>query len=235
MYVSRFQPGRGRTMKSPQPGISYSVSDVWAAAVAAQRINGEYLKTGYTECDKDGAVLRVWKRNRDVMMEFLENPERLLVDDVIQGEQVRDALAKDITWRALKGGLNDFDQSVSRVLAVQDRFDTQLHRLELAVVACLPASHARMLAKQDVEARMSHTSGEYLAPVGNKVEATVQVIRCNFSSNWNTNYITAVTEHNEAVLFSFREAQDPGTWLTIHGTVRAHRDGVTQLNRVKVR
>jgi len=210
------------------------VSDVWAAACAAQRINGSYVKEGNTKFDADGLPILVQKRNRDLMMEFLENPEQLTTDDVIEGEQVLNELKKDLTWRALKGKLNDFDQSASRVMAVEGHFDTQLNRLELAVVACLPASYERMKARQSTEDLMSQTSGEYVAPVGHKAMVNVEVVRCNYSTNWNTHYITAITQDNHAVLFNVREPQEVGARISIQGTVKAHNNGVTQLNRVKV-
>jgi hypothetical protein len=221
-------------MTPATPGIQYAVSDVWAAACAAQRINGSYLKDGATKYDADGNVTLVQKRNRDIMMEFLENPERLLVDDLVAGELVLNELKGDLMWRALKGQLNDFDQSASKVLSVEDHFDSQLNRLELAVVACLPASYERMKSRQSTDDRMSQTSGEYVAPIGNKAMVNVEVVRCNYSKNWNTHYITAVTQDNHAVLFNLREPQEVGVRISIQGTVKAHNNGVTQLNRVKV-
>jgi hypothetical protein len=234
MYVSRFQPSYRKSMTPTTLGIKYAVSDVWAAACAAQRINGSYVKEGNTKFDADGLPTLVQKRNRDLMMDFLTSPEHLTVDDVVAGEQVLNELKKDLTWRALKGKLNEFDQSASKVMAVEGHFDTQLNRLELAVVACLPASYERMKARQSVEDRMSQTSGEYVAAIGNKAMVNVEVVRCNYSMNWNTHYITAITQDNHAVLFNVREPQEVGARISIQGTVKAHNNGVTQLNRVKV-
>jgi hypothetical protein len=234
MYVSRFQPSYRKSMTPTTLGIKYAVSDVWAAACAAQRINGAYIKEGRVDTDVDGNVISVVKRNQDIMMDFLTSPEHLTVDDVVAGEQVLNELKGDLMWRALKGQLNDFDQSASKVLSVEGHFDTQLNRLELAMVACLPASYERMKARQSVEDRMSQTSGEYVAAIGNKAMVNVEVVRCNYSMNWNTHYITAITQDNHAVLFNVREPQEVGVRISIQGTVKAHNNGVTQLNRVKV-
>jgi len=234
MYVSKFQPSYRRSMTPTAPGIKYAVSDVWAAACAAQRVNGSYVKESKVEMDSAGNVINAVQRNRDIMMGLLENPANITVDDVIEGELVLNELKGDLTWRALKGKLNDFDQSASKVLAVEDHFDTQLNRLELAVVACLPASYERMKSRQSTEDRMSQTSGEYVAPVGHKAMINVSVVGCNYSTNWNTYYITAVTQDNQAVLFNVREPQEVGARISIQGTVKAHNNGVTQLNRVKV-
>jgi hypothetical protein len=234
MYVSKFQPSYRKSMTPTTLGIKYAVSDVWAAACAAQRVNGAYIKEGRVDTDVDGMVISVVRRNRDIMMDFLTSPENLTVDDVVAGEQVLNELKGDLMWRALKGQLNDFDQSASKVVAVEDHFDSHLNRLELAVVACLPASHERMKARQTTQDRMSQTSGEYVAAIGNKAMVNVEVVRCNYSMNWNTHYITAITQDNHAVLFNVREPQEVGARISIQGTVKAHNNGVTQLNRVKV-
>ena len=234
MYVSRFQPSYRKSMTPTTLGIKYAVSDVWAAACAAQRINGAYIKEGRVDTDVDGNVISVVKRNRDIMMDFLTCPENLTVDDVVAGEQVLNELKKDLTWRALKGQLNDFDQSASKVIAVEDHFDTQMNRLELAVVACLPASYERLKSRQNTQDRMSQTSGEYVAPVGHKAMVNVSVVGCNYSTTWNTYYITAITQDNQAVWFSLRDPQGPGVRMSIKGTVKAHKNGTTQLNRVSI-
>ena len=234
MYVSKFQPSYRRSMTPTAPGIKYAVSDVWAAACAAQRINGAYIKEGRVDTDVDGMVISVVRRNRDIMMDFLTCPEHLTVDDVVAGEQVLNELKGDLMWRALKGQLNDFDQSASKVLSVEDHFDSQLNRLELAVVACLPASYERLKSRQNTQDRMSQTSGEYVAPVGHKAMINVSVVGCNYSTIWNTYYITAITQDNQAVWFSLRDPQAPGVRMSIKGTVKAHKNGTTQLNRVSI-
>jgi hypothetical protein len=51
---------------------------------------------------------------------------------------------------------------------------------------------------------------------------------------WNTNYVTGITTDDQVVFFAYKEALDIGKVLDIQGTVKAHRDNSTQLNRVKV-
>jgi hypothetical protein len=73
-----------------------------------------------------------------------------------------------------------------------------------------------------------------VADVGDKVSLNVQVVKAVFSTNFNVYFITAKTDQNQMVFFSYREGHDVGQWLTIRGTVKAHRPDATQLNRVKV-
>lgn len=214
--------------------VGFPVSDVWAAAYAAQRINGEYLKEGRNTYGDNGQVLSTKRRNRDIMLEFLHNPDRLSVDDVEAGEALRVWLQNDLTFRALKSQLTEFDTAAQKCLAVQDRFYTVLHRYELAVIACLPNSKIKADAKAQTQDRLRETSGELIGNIKDKVTLNVEVIRCVYSRNWNCWFATAVTTDNRAVFFSNKESFDVGTHLTIKGTVKAHKDGQTQLNRVSV-
>jgi hypothetical protein len=214
--------------------IGHTVSDVWAAACAAQRVNGEYLKEGRNEYGDKGEVLSTKRRNRDIMLEFLHNPDRLLVEDVEAGEQARNFLAKDLTFRALKGQLTDFDQSVSKCLAVADRFYTVTHRYEMAVIASLPSSARRSQDRQSAEQRMQFARGGLIGQPGNKISTNVEVISANYSQQYNIFWIRAITEQDQPVMFSNKEKFDVGTSITIQGKVKAHRDNLTQLNYVKV-
>ena len=230
-----YQPRRQWKARAKPEGIQHSVDNVWGAAVAAQRMNGSYLKETTYILDMDRNISVVDKRrNRDIMVEILENPAVLTVEDIAQGQECRKFLQNDITFRALKNKLTEFDSAVSKVLAVAEDFNTVKHKYELAVVACLPQSHTRSLAREANQARIQQTTGEYIGQVKDKVTLNVEIIRCVFSQNWNTWFATAITQDNQAVFFSIRESYDAGTHLTIRGTVKAHKDGSTQLNRVSI-
>jgi hypothetical protein len=229
------QPRRQWKPRAKPEGMKHSVDNVWGAAVAAQRMNGSYVKETMYKFDEDKNTTVVhYQRNRDIMADVLANPALLTVEDIAQGQECRKFLQNDITFRALKNKLTEFDTAVSKVLAVEDEFDTVKHKYELAVVACLPQSHQRSLAREANQARIQQTTGEYIGQVKDKVTVNVEIIRCVFSQNWNTWFATAVTQDNQAVFFSIREPHDAGTWLTIRGTVKAHKDGSTQLNRVSI-
>jgi hypothetical protein len=211
----------------------HSVSDVWAAACAAQRINGGYFKQEQWMPNATPPYIAN-RRNRDVMMEFLMSPTDLTVEDVEAGEAVRKWLQHDLTFRALKSKLTEFDTATQKCLAVTDRFYTVSHRYELAVIAALPNSHAKVKAREVTQDRLAETSGELIGNVGDKVTLNVEVIRSAFSKNWNVWFVTVVTKDNHAVFFSNKAEFSPGTKLLIKGTVKAHKDGQTQLNRVSV-
>lgn len=221
--------------KAKPQGVQHSVDNVWGAACAAQRINGSYVKeTQYQFDEAKQTTVVVKQRNRDIMTDILANPALLTVEDIAQGQQCRKFLEQDITLRGLKGRLTEFDTAVSKTIAVSESFDTVKHKYELAVVASLPASHQRSLARQDVDSRVRQTTGGYVGAVDAKVAFDVEVVSVNYSHTYNIFWVTAITQDNQAVFFSYRSKLTTGSCIQVKGTVKAHRDGKTQLNRVKV-
>lgn len=221
--------------KAKPQGVQHSVDNVWGAACAAQRINGSYVKeTQYQFDEAKQTTVVVKQRNRDIMTDILANPALLTVEDIAQGQQCRKFLEQDITLRGLKGRLTEFDTAVSKTIAVSESFDTVKHKYELAVVASLPASHQRSLARQDVDSRVRQTTGGYVGAVDAKVAFDVEVVSANYSHTYNIFWVTAITQDNQAVFFSYRSKLTTGSCIQVKGTVKAHRDGKTQLNRVKV-
>jgi hypothetical protein len=220
--------------KAKPVSVSYSVDDVWAAAVAAQRINGAYIKETVYKFDEVKNTNVVHKqRNRDVMMDFLCVPGTITDEDRTQGRECLRFLQNDLTFRALKGQLSAFDASVSKVIAVENHFDSKQHSLELAVIACLPQSHQRSIARQEVQSRVQQSAGVFGA-IGDKVTLEVEVVSANYSKNYNIFWVTAITQNNQAVFFSYKSKLITGSWIQIQGAIKAHRDDKTQLNRVKV-
>ena len=213
----------------------HSVSDVWGAACAAQRVNGGYYKEASYVWDEvaQGNVL-VKYRNRDVMMQFLQNPDRILIDDIEAGEKLREYLEQDITFRALKGQLTDFDKSTKQCLVVKDRFYTVSHRYELAVIAALPNSAQRNQERQSAEQRIQFAQGGFVGNIGDQVTVNIEVIRSFYKKEFNIYFITGITDQDQVVTFGLKETFNTGTHLTVRGKVKGQRDKTTQLNYAKV-
>lgn len=223
-----------RTAKTHTPGDLFPVATVWAAACAAQRINGRYIKQDEFDYPEGGQAVLTATASRTIMKELLANPDRLTAQDFEQGAECKTFLQNDITFRALKNKLTEFDLATSKVLAVEENFDSAQHKYELAVIASLPASRTRALERQATDSRVRQATGAYVGVVGDKVALDVEVIKTNYSQQWNTWYATAITSDNRAVFFAFREQLTIGNSILIKGTVKTHRNGTTQLNRVKI-
>ena len=223
-----------RTAKTHTPGDLFPVATVWAAACAAQRINGRYIKQDEFDYPEGGQAVLTATASRTIMKELLANPDRLTAQDFEQGAECKTFLQNDITFRALKNKLTEFDSATSKVLAVEENFDSAQHKYELAVIASLPASRTRALERQATDSRVRQATGAYVGDVGDMVALDVEVIKTIYSQQWNTWYATAITSDNRAVFFAFKEQLTIGNSILIKGTVKAHRTGTTQLNRVKI-
>ena len=224
-----------KSARKVTPGIQYSAALVWAAAVAAHRINGNrYIKVTEWDTQAEPPVVK-YRTNREVFAELLANPDRLDAGDYQAGQECLDWVRGDVTFKALRGQLTDFDLSVQKVLAVEENFDSNIDKLALAVVPCLPASQARGLARAETDSRLRQTVNEHVGTVGAKVNLEIEVLRTSYNLNYNVWFITAVDTENRSVFFSYRAPIDLGPGVKIRGTVKAHRDNATtQLNRVTV-
>ena len=213
--------------------MAWSAETVWAAAAHAHRINsGEYLKDPEYARDADGIwtenVLRL--RNRDIMRRALQDESMITDSDRDLGSRARDYISKGILVKALKGTLTEFEQSLQRAVAMTE-FDEWTARVELAIVASQIRAYEQAV---QLEAAMEGISREPVAAVGEKVDTEITVIKSVYSQNFGVYFITGVTADRRAVFFSYRERLANGHQCRIRGTVKAHRENSTQLNRVRI-
>ena len=207
-----------------KPVLNLTADDVWSAACAAQRINGAYLKFGNPE-NKTA--------NRDLITAMLGNTDssiQITDADREQGEVVR-TYYKGLTFKILCGTkLSDFDNT-AMVLANRDVITSTF---DLAVIASLPSCFIRASARDSATRRINFAEGGFIGSVGDKVNVSVEVVKVIYSQQWNTYYISGITDTDQAVFFAYKTSIDLGAKINIAGTVKAHKDNSTQLNRVKV-
>lgn len=213
--------------KIPVKVTVVTADQVWAAAAMADHVNdGMYYKEMIYKDDE-----LVNRPNRVIMLEALNERHEPTVENLEIGRAARAWHRARLLMTAIKRPLSAFEDNLSNAAGL-DEFALEVHRLELATIASQIRSYRLGIAE---EQKMWGTDTTPLAPVGTKVECQVEVIKSVYSQNYNTNYIRAVTVDNrKVVMFNYREGMDPGTVLTIKGTVKAHREDCTQLNRVKV-
>lgn len=229
-YQARSNPfayRRPMAKKIPVNVTLVTAEQVWAAAAAADRINdGFYYKE--TQYNQDETIK--FEPNRVVLRRTLNENSATDADREL-GRQARAWHRGQLLMTALKRPLSEFEDTLSRCATI-DEFALEINQLELAVVASQIRSYRTGVAH---EQRMWGTDTSPVAAVGTKVECQVEVVKSVYSSNYNTNYVRAVTvDTRKVVMFTYREGCDVGTILTIRGTVKAHREDCTQLNRVKV-
>jgi hypothetical protein len=197
---------------------------VWSAACAAYRINGGYFKEAETVGDQ---VIR--QTNREIVRRALA--DSLLITDADRelALNCRQHLATTVTMQALKSELGEWARITARVCGL----DTVDSMYDLSVITTMPHSYAKTLRRESVDARLARCDG-LTEKLGNKVELSVEVVRNNYSAKYNTWFVSAVTQDDQAVYFAYREEIPAETLAKIRGTVKQHNDRSTQLNRVKL-
>ena len=214
--------------KTKKPTFSYLADDVWAAACQAQKVNGTYVKDGQTSVLNPDVIC---KSNRQITFELLEDPARITDENREQGKKVRQYY-QAYTFKILKGiKLGDFDNN-AMLLSNRDVINSNY---DMAVVVSLPASYERGVKRSDVDQRVKFATGGYIGKPTDKITVTIEVLKTVYSQKWNTNYFTGITTDDQIVFFAYNGTGklDIGDTYTIQGTVKAHRDNSTQLNRVK--
>lgn len=205
-----------------RPVVEYNADIVWAAACTAQRINGSYIK--YLP-DTQGQT------NRDIVDKCLEQPELIQECDRELGEKVR-TYYKAFTFKILKGvKLSDFDNTA---MTIANR-DVITSKYDVAVICSLPASYERSTIRDAINQRIEFARGGLVGSVGDKVKLdNIEVLKSNFSQQYSVYFITGLTCDDQVVFFANKNSIDIGKKINIQGTVKAHRNNSTQLNRVKV-
>lgn len=211
--MSRFQ--------KPAP-LNLNADDVWAAACMAHRLN-----QGYIKIDEDAPT---GQKNRSLVTQYLADTSNITDEDREQGKLVR-KFYQAYTFKILKGiKLSEFDNT-AMLLSNRDTIDTSF---DIAVITSLPSGYERGVKRQTVDQRIQFAKGGLIGTVGDKVSPSIEVLKSVFSQNWNTHYITGITSDDQVLFFAYKQQLEVGKQFDIYGTVKAHRDNSTQLNRVKV-
>ena len=219
-------PYRAKT-RTQKVTVNYNADDVWSAACAAQRINGSYIKLSVVS-ESDPATTKL--SNRMVVEQLLADPFIITDEDRVQGKKVR-AFYQALTFKILQGKqLSDFDNNA---MLIANR-EVITGNYDVAVIASLPSCYERGVERQTAEQRVNFATGGFIGKASDKVKLEIEVIKCTYSHSYNVFFVTGITTQDQPVFFSYKDKVPTGDTMNIVGTVKAHRDNITQLNRVKV-
>ena len=206
----------------------FTASHVWALAVAAQRINGEYLKEdewfahATPPCrgrDANKRLVRQWLR---------EGSNPTTAADIAEGEQVR-SYFNGFLLREISGKINDFERTALKI-AQKDEFSPK-DMYEFSVIACLPSVAVRDKLRQEVR-REVYYSEPIKGNPGDQITGDIMVISCSYSQNYNKWMIQARMGES-FINFWFKE--ELRGELRIKAKIKQQRgDKTTQMNFVKV-
>jgi hypothetical protein len=212
-----------------KPVVNYNADDVWGAAVAAQRINGKYVKLSMIS-ESDPAINQ--QSNRQIVNSFLADPFTITDEDREQGKQVR-AFFQAYTFKILQGkSLSEFNNTA---MLISNR-DVITSDYDVAVITSLPASYERGINLQTIDQRINFARGGYIGTVGNKIQVdNIEVLKCVYSGKWGTHFATCITSEDQVLFFAIKNRLEVGKTISIQGTVKGQNNpNTTQLNRVKV-
>ena len=218
----------GCVPKRAKPTLNYTADQVWAAACAAYRVNGGYLK--HPEVNDQGVITR--HTNRDLVRRYLLDAGEHYVTaaDRRQGTKCRLDLLKQATMSALRNRATEWDLLTAEMAGL----GTITTDYEVSVITAMPKSHAQNLTRETVDGRLAYCDSTPVGPVNHRVDIRGEVVRSNYSSQYNTHYVTVITDDNRQVFFAYRERIEPGANIRICGRVKRHADRATQLSRVKI-
>jgi hypothetical protein len=214
---------RKPTKKYMPVKLNYNSEDVWGAAWQAYVANGnQYIKAIAPGLNQ--------KTNRTIVEELLADPTQITQEARDQG-LIMQRYFHGLTFKMIEGKqLTPFLQGAYDAACAK----TITTKLELGIIASLPATYEKMAKRDETERRVQWARGGSVGVVGEKVTLNIEVLKSIWSQKWNIWFITGVTLEDQVVFFSCKENFDIGTHLTITGNVKGERDNSTQLNRVKV-
>jgi hypothetical protein len=208
--------------------FSYPADLVWAAACAAYRVNNGYVKT--PEINDQGKITR--PTNRELVRLYLEDTsyQHITELDLQQGSRCRQDLLNSATMAALKNRATEWSLLTAK-MATLEQVNTDY---EVSVIASMPKNHAQNLARESTDSRLAYCESDSIGQLNERIETVGEVVRCNYSAKYRTNYVTVITDSNHQVFFAYRESLALNQKITVCGRVKRHADRATQLSRVKI-
>jgi len=208
----------------------FTADQVWGLAVAADRVNGGYLKesewlpNAVPPCrgrEANKLMVKAWLRAGA----FSE----ATAADIEKGREVRNYF-NGFLLKQISGKINEFEQQALRI-AQMDEF-TGKNMLEFAIVSCLPSVMIRDQSRNEL-AREVRASTQLQGAVGDKIQGEIEVVKCYYSKDYDKYRVTAKLV-DSFVDFWYNSNLEAGQKLSIKAKIKSVRgDNTTQLNFVK--
>jgi len=204
----------------------FTADHVWGLAVAADRMNGGYVKADiYAENldvvqkQANKTMVKGWLRNN-------QNPATAA--DVERGREVRNYF-NGYLLKQISGKINDFEQTALRI-AQMDEF-TNRNMLEFSVVSCLPSVMLRDQSRKELKSAIS-SSVQLAGEEGDKITGEIEVFKCDYNTTYDK-FMVQARMGDSYVSFWFGSRLDGA--VNIRAKIKSHRgDNTTQLNFVKI-
>jgi len=224
---------------------TYTVQEILELAVAACDVNcfagkNGYVKTGFV-LDKSIKVPSKYNgvfnnepyvfANRDLIKEALGlctlskwHPDRHTIPKLVVTDNVRATASavlkhfKTLTFKAMSGKMNAFEQSVHKVITSDKVTDR-----DVGILASLPGTfHHEMIRKADLTHKKELAlNSEYIGVVGDRVKSTIEIVTHKYIPRHDCYIVNAVDDNSNMIAFFTGKSADKfGTKCMINGTVK---------------
>lgn len=219
--------------KVPYVNPEYPTEKVFAAAVAAQRVNlGKYHKMDQKSFDdQTNEVITHFLANKTVTKNILQGDcSEITPEDYEVGEKVRNHM-RGVSFKVLREEVvGEWERTAYRIAensVINSNWD-------VAIVPSIVDSYYRHIQRTNTNERLDNARGGHIGSPGEKVEITIEVVRCLYSKEYGTYILTGITKEEKKVFFFNGRKREVGEVVNIKGKVKRHlEDSTTQLNYVK--
>jgi len=204
----------------------FTADHVWGLAVAADRMNGGYVKADVYAENLDVVQKQA---NKTMVKGWLRNGQNpATAADVERGREVRNYF-NGYLLKQISGKINDFEQTALRI-AQMDEFTTR-NMLEFAVVSCLPSVMLRDQSRKELKNAIS-SSVQLAGEEGDKIQGEIEVFKCDYNTTYDK-FMVQARMGDSYVSFWFSSRLDGA--VNIRAKIKSQRgDNTTQLNFVKI-
>lgn len=221
--------------KTAKAVFMYKAEDVWAAAAAATRVNGGYIKEAIYNWDEALLSPVLDKEANKVMVRNMLAANTVYTEeDIERGNKAREYWKTNLL-KMLSGAANDFEQTAI-ALANKETIETVY---DVSVISSLIASAERALQRDAVNDKKMQTNSVHVGKVKDNVMVPdAEVLTVRYNDNFAKYRVDVRCKGN---LFSWWTSTkyEVGAYISVKGKVKAHyadRDtnaAITQLNYVK--
>jgi len=204
----------------------FTADHVWGLAVAADRMNGGYVKADIYAENLDVVQKQA---NKTMVKGWLRNGQNpATAADVERGREVRNYF-KGYLLKQISGKINDFESTALGIAQLDEFHNKQL--LEFAVVSCLPSVMLRDQSRKELKNAIS-SSVQLAGEVGDKITGEIEVFKCDYQQMYDK-FIIQARMGDSYVSFWFSSRIDGA--VTIRAKIKEQRgDNTTALNFVKI-
>ena len=146
---------------------------IWAAACAAQRIQGKYIKV--TDVLQENQV-----PNRSIMLDLISSDDDngILQEDYDLAENIKTFYSR-LTFKMLTDEpMNNFKKEILKLVSAE----TITNIYQLTVLASIPSTYVREAKYDIIKNKISNATGNLFGVVKSNVELDIEIVKA-FPSN----------------------------------------------------